>query len=257
MKNLIAKIKNFAIELLFPKFCLVCGKEGSYLCQDCFSLIEISENQYCPFCSSPKIVADGRTCPSCRPAKNLDGLYSATSYNNYIIKSLIHQFKYSYVKELADSLSDLIIAHLINLNLVETISDNKNKTNGIFGQGLIKNKKLNGFILTPIPLHQKKLRRRGFNQSEELAKSLSKKLNIPAINILTKIRQTPNQVDLTKEEREKNIRNAFICRRTGLKGKKVLLVDDVFTTGSTMEEAAKTLKNSDVKEVWGIVIARG
>ncbi len=232
-------IKEFVLDIFFPKFCINCSKEESYLCQDCFSLIDISERQYCPFCFQSRVVLDGKTCGFCRRSKKLTGLYSAVSYNNFIVKKMINQFKYEpYIKELSKPLSSLIIVHLINLN----------KTLNLFD-----------FVLVPIPLHKKKLKQRGFNQAEEIAKELSENLKLPAFNdILIKTKRTPSQVELEKEEREKNIKNVFLCRKPELvKNKKILLVDDIFTTGSTMEECALTLKRAGAKEIWGIVVARG
>ena len=103
------------------------------------------------------------------------------------------------------------------------------------------------------------LKERGFNQSEEIAKELSKILEIPALNdVLIKTKQTFNQVDLKKEERERNIKGAFFCQKRELiANRKILLVDDVFTTGSTMEESARILKEAGAAQVWGITVARG
>jgi len=250
MKKIFISIKNFLLDLLFPKFCISCGKEGSYLCQDCFSLIDILERQYCPFCPQPKVVIDGKTCNFCKRSKSLNGLYCAASYNNFIVKKLINQFKYEpYIKELSKPLSFLIIAHFINLNKVENFQD---FTPRFF-------QKSGGFILVPIPLHKKKLKKRGFNQASEIAKELSRILKIPFFdNILIKIKQTPAQMELKKEEREKNIKGIFLCQKPEtIQRRKILLVDDVFTTGSTMEECAFILKKAGAKEVWGIVVARG
>ncbi|MBZ9578056.1 ComF family protein [Patescibacteria group bacterium] len=235
----LSSTKEFILDLLFPKFCISCGKEGSYLCQDCFSLIDILERQYCPFCPQPKVVIDGKTCNFCKRSKSLNGLYCAASYNNFIVKKLINQFKYEpYIKELSKPLSSSIIAHFINLNKVTTFND---------------------FILIPIPLHKKKLKKRGFNQASEIAKELSKVLKIPFFDdILIKIKQTPAQVELKKEEREENIKGVFLCQKPELvMGKKIFLIDDIFTTGSTMEQCARLLQEAGAKEVWGIVVARG
>lgn len=235
----LSSIKEFILDLLFPKFCISCGKEGSYLCQDCFSLIDILERQYCPFCPQPKVVLDGKTCNFCKRSKSLNGLYCAVSYNNFIVKKLINQFKYEpYIKELSKPLSSLIVVHLINLDKVENFQD---------------------CILVPIPLHKKKLKKRGFNQAGEIAKEFSENLKIPVFNdALIKTKQTSAQVELKKEEREENIKGVFLCQKPELvMGKKILLIDDIFTTGSTMEQCALTLKRAGAKEVWGVVVARG
>lgn len=235
----LSSIKEFVLDLLFPKFCISCGKEGSYLCQDCFSLIDILERQYCPFCPQPKVVLDGKTCNFCKKSKSLNGLYCAASYNNFIVKKLINQFKYEpYIKELSKPLSSLIVVHLINLDKVENFQD---------------------YILVPIPLHKKKLKKRGFNQAGEIAKEFSENLKIPVFNdALIKTKQTSAQVELKKEEREENIKGVFLCQKPELvMGKKILLIDDIFTTGSTMEQCARLLQEAGAKEVWGVVVARG
>jgi len=232
-------LTGFILDLLFPKFCLNCAKEGSWLCQDCFSLIDIFKRQYCPFCLDPKIVLDVKTCDSCRKSKKLAGLYCAVSYDNFIVKKLINQFKYEpYIKELSKLLAFLIVTHLINLNNLPDFKES---------------------ILIPVPLHKKKLKQRGFNQAEEIGKELSKNLKIPIFNnALTKIKQTPAQVELKKEQREKNIKGVFNCQKLeSIKNKKILLVDDILTTCSTMEECARALKTAGAKEVWGVVVARG
>ena len=237
--RILISIKNFLLDIFFPRFCLGCKKEGNYLCEDCFSLIEILEHQHCPFCS--KIVFNGKTCESCRKKKKLDGIYFATLYENPLVKKMIHYFKYEpFVKELAKPLTFLIITHLLNLNKT-SCHDLKNKS-----------------MLLPIPLHRQKLKWRGFNQSEEIAKELSEFLKVPVqANVLTKPFKTQSQTGLKVRQRIKNVRGAFeVKRKKQVKGKTILLIDDVLTTGSTMEEAAFALKQSGAKEVWGIVVAR-
>ena len=113
-------------------------------------------------------------------------------------------------------------------------------------------------ILIPIPLDKIKLKQRGYNQSEELAKNLAKALNTPITsNVLVKIQSTKSQMELSKSGREKNLADAFSIKNPKqIQGKKVFLIDDVYTTGSTMAECAKILKKSGVKTVWGISLAR-
>lgn len=236
-------MKSFLLDLFFPSFCINCGKEGNYLCQDCLALIDISEYQYCPFCKSAKIVLDGKTCKTCKKHKKLKGLYCATSYQNFVVKKMLKLFKYSpFIKELAKPLSFLIIAHFQILN-----------------KSFPQNLEEKGFVLIPVPLHKRKLKWRGFNQAEELAKELSLFFKIPLIkNVLIKTKETLPQVELKEREREENIKNAFQCvKPESIKKRKILLVDDVFTTGATMEECAKVLKQAGAKEIYGIAIARG
>jgi len=232
--------KKFLLDIFFPQFCLSCGKEGTLICQDCLSLIEISEYQFCPFCKTPRRVFLEGTCKSHRKM-NLDGLFAATSYKNPLVKKLIKNFKYEpFLKNLKEPLAFLIIAHFL-------LSENKK---------IFQNPE-NSFFLA-IPLSTFRERWRGFNQSTEIARVLSDFFKIPLqINNLIKIKKTQLQVELGEKEREKNIKGAFkIQIPEEIKEKIIFLVDDVFTTGQTMEEAARVLKNEGAKEVWGVVIAR-
>lgn len=234
-----ADSKEFILDLLFPKFCVNCKTEGFYLCPDCFSLIEILDRQYCPFCENPSIVPDGKTCKKCRKNHKLNGLFCAVSYENQIVKKLIHFFKYEpFAKDLSETLSYLVVNHFASSG-----------TNNFFSD----------FIITAVPVHKKKLKYRGFNPAEELAEKISLSLKIPFISgLLQKTKATPAQAELKKEERRENIKNVFSAEKTSvIRENKILLADDVFTTGATMEECARVLKKSGASEVWGIVVARG
>jgi len=241
--NFSNNIKKFTTDLLFPKFCLGCQKEGIYLCEDCKATLEIAEFDYCLCEKNPMRIFTNFKSGKCSRCQNkkLSGLYFALAYKEKpLTKKLIHQFKYSpYIKELAKDLSAILIEHFI-----------------ISGKNI--NEIFENSVLIPVPLHAKKIRERGYNQSEELAKELSKALKIPAISDnLIKIKHTESQMELSKEKREKNLENAFkINDSASLAGKKVFLVDDVYTTGSTMQECALVLRDSGAKSVWGIAIAR-
>ncbi len=225
------------LDILFPKFCIHCEREGSYLCEDCLSLINILEEQYCPFCQIPKITRNGKTCNNCAKLKNLDSLFCAVSYENLLIKKTIKLFKYEpFIKELSKHLTGLIIAHL----------------------QILKEKPQADFVI-PIPCHKHKLKKRGFNQATEIALKLSKFLEIPLLDdVLIKTKQTPPQMRLTRQEREENVKGVFLCKKPEIMvDKKILLIDDILTTGATIEECAKILKNAGAKEVCAIVVARG
>lgn len=236
--------KEFILDLLFPKYCFSCGREGNYLCEDCSALIEINPFQYCPFCKMPQRVLDGKTCERHKRQKKLTGVFSAAPYENILVKKLISKFKYEpFVKELSQSLASLIITHFLIL--------------GYNRQSL--KEKFSGFLLVPVPLYKKRIRWRGFNQAEEIAKKLAGDLEILVANdCLIRHRNTIPQIELSGKEREENVKRAFFCQNRNLiKKRKILLVDDVFTTGSTMEECARVLKSAGAKEVWGVAVARG
>ncbi len=158
-------MKDFLLNLFFPKFCLNCRKEGTFLCYDCFSLIEIFDKTYCPFCHPAKI---GKTCFQCHQTKYLNGLYAACSYNDFIIKKILSQFNKNYFKELSNIIASIIVTHLY----------------------LCHNLKIdNNFIIINFPYPFKKKRKIGFDPSEEIAKELAKLLKI----------------DFTNQVKEKNV----------------------------------------------------
>ena len=245
MKRFFSKLKETLLDALFPKSCIICSREGEFLCQDCLALIDISERQYCPFCFPPKIVLDGKTCSDCRKEKNLNGLFSAASYQNFVVKKAIQKLKNEpYIKELSIPLASLILAHLNLLEQNHLLKD-------------LRTKKEN-FVFVPVPLHKSKLKRRGFNPALEIAADLSMHLEISMISdCLAKTEETLAQTEIKREEREENVKGVFFCQNPEkIRDKIILLVDDFFSSGSTMEECAKVLKGSNAKEVWGMVVAR-
>ena len=243
----IQKITNFLFDLFFPKKCIGCGKNGSYLCDSCFSKIDIASNNYCFICERPSI--NGILCPICRKKTNLDRLIWVNSYSNPLIENLIKAFKYKYVEELAIPLSKLLIKGLENNSGIPNV---------------------NNTIIVPIPLHKKRIRERGFNQAELLAKHVANYFSIPLENkLLKRVFYTTPQANLQNHiDRKENIKNAFGINpkfvekyknlaTEKIKGKTAILIDDVATTGATLSEAAKILKKAGIREVWGLVIAKG
>ena len=229
---MLIKVKRLLLDIIFPKFCFNCQKEGSYLCQDCQALLEISgfHRNY--------------------PFQNLIDLYFAVDYKNPLIKKIIQRFKYEpLVKELGQPLSFLIITHF-------QLMDHKPD----FYPATKLEVRSTDFILIPVPLHKKRLKWRGFNQAEELSKELAIFFRIPLIsNCLIKIKETlPQTAALSDQARKENIKGVFLVKDKELiKNKNILLVDDVYTTGSTLEECARILKLAGVKKIIGLTIARG
>ena len=115
-----------------------------------------------------------------------------------------------------------------------------------------------GEVLVPVPLHQKRLRERGYNQSSLLAQELGKLINLPVVdNYLFRQRHAPPQARTsTVEERQSNVADAFTCRDQRLQGKQVLLIDDVSTSGATLNACAAALKAIGATSVWGLTLAR-
>ncbi|MFA5051183.1 MAG: ComF family protein [Patescibacteria group bacterium] len=234
----INKIKDFFLKLFFPISCLNCGQENYFICPICLENIPILDELTCPICRKKTI--DGRLHHKC--CFNLDGIIIAVNYNQPLVKKAIRNFKYApYSFPLAKNLAFLIIKRL--------------KRSPVFISYFIKN----DFVLMPIPITRRKLAQRGYNQSLLLAEELSKEFNWPIMEILTKIRDTKSQTSLNKEERKNNVKNVFAIDKkfteAEIKNKNIILIDDVFTTGATLFEAARILRQSGVKEIWAIVLA--
>lgn len=242
---------NFALDLLFPKNCFSCGQEGFYICPGCIKKIEINRHTRCFVCG--KRSPDNRTCQECKHKTSLTGVLAASSWDNQTLRQLIYEYKYRFIKDLAKPLSQIMITRL--------------KTDRLITCGADK------LIFTPVPLHRQRLQWRGFNQAELLAKELGNYFEAPVTQLLERSRNTQPQAEMKKQkERKNNIKEAFSLNKTFaplrakgaiinklplLEEKTVILVDDITTTGSTLEECAVALKPLKPKEIWGLVLARG
>jgi len=246
---MLKKSLKFILDLFFPKKCLGCGKAETYICDSCVDKIEISQNNQCPFCDRP--IPDTQICQPCQKNYYLSRLIWAVHYYNPLIQKLIKIFKYHYIKELAKPLAKLLIKRLGSISPISTISTNST-------------------IIIPIPLHKRKLRERDFNQTELLAKEIAEHFYLPLeTNILKRKKYTPQQAKTkSQKKRKETLENAFEINKEFIKkcvaenqnllrDKIIILVDDVFTSGATLSEAAKVLKRVGAKEVWGLVIAKG
>ncbi len=226
------------LDLLFPKKCVSCKKLGSYLCENCFSYLSFNVKSLCLACNKPSY--NSLTHPICRKKYTIDGCFSALPYNKTAQK-LIYNFKYKpYLTDLKTVLVDLFYESLIQ--------------NEDFNRELEKG----DWIFVPIPLFSSKLKKRGYNQAEILAKELAKKFNLKIIDMLKRARDTKTQVGLSNIERKLNIKGAFkiVNHKSSIVNQNVFLVDDVVTTGSTLLEAANIFKRNGVKRVIGLTLAR-
>ncbi|MFC2021695.1 ComF family protein [Chloroflexota bacterium] len=220
-----------ALNLLFPQWCIGCGKEGGFICSSCRSSLPRVMPPLCPKCGRPQ--PNGILCPSCVSWQaEIDGIRSPFRFDG-IIRQAIHQLKYRNLRALAAPLAQLLNDYLI--------------TNPVSGE-----------VLVPVPLHRKRLRERGYNQSSLLARELGKFANLPVVDDCL-IRQTPTPPQArtsTVEERQSNVVDAFTCCNQRLRDKQVLLIDDVSTSGATLNACAVAMKAAGVTAVWGLVLAR-
>ncbi len=235
------KIRDYSLDFLFPINCLGCGKEGEWVCRDCLHKLKISIPNFLPCPKCGKVGESGLPGKFCYNHKeNLDGLWIASSSEVKLLREAIHSFKYKYIEDLEDILGSLFI------DFLQVLENNYNIKNYFT-------------YIIPVPLHKKRQAERGYNQADLLSKKPADFLEIKVFNnILKRSRYTFPQVNLSKAERKVNIKNAFrIIKKPSLKDDRILLIDDVYTTGSTMEECAGVLKKSGAKSVWGLVLARG
>lgn len=230
---------SFIAELLYPKRCIRCRRSGDYVCDRCFAGITFLEYQLCGVCQKGSI--DGLTHPKCRTANGIDGIFSSIAYRG-IVKKLLYQFKYPpYLSDLRGILGKLLYEGLIQQEAFEKFIEDK------------------GVLIISVPLHKSRERRRGYNQSALLAKELAEKLKILFVSdVLIRQKQTKPQFELKKEERKQNILGAFTINqkfKNLIKSKKIIVVDDITTTGSTIRECAKMLKHNGAKSVIGVTLA--
>jgi len=257
------------LDLFFPKLCLGCGKFGRYICPTCQQTIKFLRYLKCPVCEKPAI--DGMTHPGCKTKYSMDGLTSFFQYDG-IIRKAIKKIKYGHAFDITHELIDCIppssFSIITQLAASPCRQAGRNAfTRRSFNEGGL----LATFCLVPIPLHSSRFRHRGFNQAEVIAQALGKRLNIPVRNdILKRIRKTTPQVEMKdRSKRLENMKNVFsldnspACSDAATSGRQlatryssILLVDDVFTTGATLNSAASVLKHAGFPFVWGITLAQ-
>ena len=223
-------LKAFILNTLFPPVCVSCKKEGDFLCAECIRSLDkkkISQVYY-------KAEKDP-------DFHHLDGVIYALDYaKNPQIKAAIKQLKYRFTQELAQYFGKLIAEKIGELSMA-------------------KDRQI---ILIPVPLHKKRLNYRGFNQAEIIAQAITDESqdNISIINLLERVRHTSQQAKLNKDARHENLKDAFSmnknCVHKYSPNNLYCIVDDVCTTGSTLENCAEVLKENGFDKTYGLVITR-
>ncbi len=228
MLSQLAYVKGLAVDLLFPRWCVGCGREGDLLCCSCRDSLTRVGLVVCPRCGRPP-----SSCSDCsRELASIDGIRSPFTFEGTIRKA-IHELKYRNIRALAPELAGLLADYL-------------------------RAQPVPADLLAPVPLHPARLRERGYNQSGLLARELSRVSGIPATeDCLVRVRQTPPQARTGhRQERLDNMAGAFACRGDHFRDKHVMIIDDVATSGATLDACASAAKRGGAVSVWGLVVAR-
>jgi ComF family protein len=226
-----SRLLNYCLDIgraSLPQFCQLCGAEGTRgpLCEPCTTDLPWLPSSQCAVCAIP--LTSGKVCGACliRPPR-FDRVQAAFRYD-YPLDALIHAYKYG---------GKLALARPLGEALAERIT-------------------LDVDVMVPMPLARGRLAERGFNQALEIARVIAGKTRIPlAFNACRKVADTPPQAKLPWKERAKNVRRVFVCD-ADLEGRHVAVVDDVLTTGATLNELARVLLRAGAASVRGWVVAR-
>jgi len=222
--NYAKRLWGYTLEILFPPLCLKCRayitgdvERENLLCKQCFDTIRV----YKTVAYSPGLT-----------------LAAAGTYEDEALRALIHAYKYDRAIAAEATIEKIIHKYLDGFDLARALQGNA--------------------VIVPIPLHRNRLRQRGFNQADFIADILSERLGAPVFKeAIKRIKDTPHQTTTrSKEERARSLSHSFELNEDSIKGKSVILVDDVYTSGATMNEAAKTLKKGGAKTILGFVVAK-
>lgn len=220
-------------ELLFPSRCLGCGRRGWLICPACQPGIPWLPATLCPRCA--RASRDGGICRRCRDGGSpfLTSIRAACRFEG-LVRRAIHALKFRHARTLAPLLAEL---------LAEALAP----------------RPIEADLVIPVPLSPSRQRERGYNQSELIAAALAGLVSLPApsVGTLARTRETPPQVGLSAVERRRNLQGAFTCQRPQLVvGQRCLLLDDVMTTGATLEACAESLARAGAARVMALVVAR-
>lgn len=242
LPSLAARLVRETLLLVFPPMCAGCSRvldseESPLFCPDCFSALDLISEPYCPLCGIPFVaeITTSHLCGDC-----LGGVYTfdrARAKGSYqgLIREVIHRFKYGGQTFLMRPLARMLIGPAKELSRLHRID-----------------------TIVPVPLHYKRLRQRGFNQASLLARGLGSLLQIPVdYSSLKRTRWTEPQTGLSRNQRAANVKGAFALKsKAKIRGKGVLLLDDVLTTGETVNQCVRVLKDGGVREVVVLTVAR-
>lgn len=242
--NIIAALRHAGgafLSLVYPPHCAMCAgtpEPGTHLCATCKNAARRIRPPFCGVCSQPFDGAiDGDfACANCGQ-RRFHFECAVTCYRSCgVVRELVHRFKYHREFHLRHPLADW---------LAESLEDPR-----------IARRRFDFFV--PVPLHATRRREREFNQAQVLADLLSRRTGVPLLDCLRRVRHTTTQTRFDRAERMENLLNAFQLRKNAVvQGKHLVLVDDVLTTGSTVDECARVLKIAGAESVRVVTVARG
>lgn len=231
MRSFGKRLRNFFLDVLFPPLCVNCRvslpSQKEFLCDSCASHIIINDGYYCPICQA-RIPQKNGVC------HRSPYILAAASQFQEPLPALIHTLKYNRIPHIAHTLAAIVLIYLSRIDF-----------------------HIDDYIISPIPLHPKKQRERGFNQSEIIASLLASYYNTSFQDVLIRARHTPSQTFLSRKARTKNVEGCFlVINAENVRGRNIILVDDVSTSGATLHQAALVLKQNGAKHVIGVVVAK-
>lgn len=226
-------------DLFFPAHCAGCSVavEAGWFCTDCDREVRTVPEPRCDVCSQPYSgTMDQFVCVNCRGRAFHFECAVAVMHSRGVVRDLIHRLKYGRELWLEEILGEFLARGLQDPRLAGVNID----------------------AVLPVPLHPLRKREREFNQSEILARGLARRGNLPFSDILQRVRYTVTQTHFDRSDRMQNLRDAFKLRQNvSVQGKHLLLVDDVLTTGSTLDECARVLLEAGAESVRALTVARG
>ena len=228
-RRTVSRLVSSALDLMLPRTCAVCHREGQFICTACGADLPRLQDPYCERCADP---GTARICSWCAASEPpYDGIRAPFLMQGGV-RDMVYALKYRNLRASAPELAGLMAAELDSLPIQPD-------------------------VLIPVPLHRRRERERGYNQSELLARDLSKISGLPmAARALRRIRNAPPQVSISgHDERWRNIDGAFQCS-ADVAGQSIVLIDDVVTTGSTIAACAGPLRAAGAASVWGLALAR-
>ena len=217
--------------LLYPDRCASCNQLGSLFCDECRQKVALVSPPLCPLCGYPSTY--GRHCRWCQESPlSIDGIRSVAFFEGPL-RLAVHAFKYRGITCLAVPLAELMIAHWHREPLPVD-------------------------VIVPVPLHRRRRRERGYNQAALLARSLGAGIGLPVgEDWLVRIKDTSPQVGLDASSRKANVAEAFKCQNgDAVAGRRVLLIDDVCTTGATLKSCSLALRQAGARSVWAFTLGR-